>query len=521
VEYAGWAPAGYPLDLESSSESESTDETFGSSWLELQTSSSSSGGAQMVEYAAAATDTGSRRRTTTKIPPAVVNPIHVFEDAAREFKVDIDMMKMKIHMYPPSIQVFDDESFTVPRLVAIGPYHHGRTQLRQAEKAKHVAAYHCVTESGHSVQDLYDAVALAASDARGRGLYDRDALARTSRHDFLAMMFYDACFLVQYFACRTAVDGSAAGAMDMDPSLRSFFDLNRKAIRHDIVLLENQIPWPVVEAVMRFRPVDLDAFVAFWKQYLQDRKVLGDKTKHQPAAHAVDGGGGGFESQFQPPHLLGLLRFHIVGRGNTTRPPTQARSTSNTISFSVGAVELAEIGINLRADMGTTELIHMGVRKRGVFAELSMAPLSLDDERASFLINMAALELCATSNFQEAEPEDSAVCSYLLLLSLLVHREEDVQELRTKHLLQGGAGLINKDALHFFTRLQSLPLRGSSCYVRIMMEIDKYKVKRRMQIKVHAFFYKNKRTIFTIFSVLGVLVSILGTLMSLKKRSML
>jgi hypothetical protein len=162
----------------------------------------------------------------------------------------------------------------------------------------------------------------------------------------------------------------------------------------------------------------------------------------------------------------------------------------------------------------------MGINKRGIFAELSMAPLSLDDERASFLINMAALELCTTSKFLEAEPEDSAVCSYPLLLSLLVHREEDVQELRTKRLLQGGAGLINKDALTSFTRLQSLLLRGSNCYVRIMMEIEKYKVNRRMQIKVHAFFYKNKRTIFAIFSVVGVLVSILGTLISLKKHSM-
>jgi hypothetical protein len=456
----------------------------------------------MVEYAAATDDDSIDKAAQEseahfhnmgmKIP---MNPIQVFEDAAREFKVDIDMMKMKIHMYPPSIQVFDDEWFTVPRLVAIGPYHRGRNQLKQAERAKHVAAYHCIMESGHSVQDMYGAVASAAYHARS--LYDKDVMDQINRDDFLSMMFYDACFLVQYLVWRT--DG---GSGKMDPSLRGFFDFNRKAIRHDIVLLENQIPWCVLEAVMRFRPVDLEAFVAFWKQYLQDRKVLGENTV------VLDDG-------FEPPHLLGLLRFYIVGRGNT-KPPTQFKS--NTISFSVGAIELAEIGINLRAKE-TTELVHMGIDKKGIFAELSIVPLSLDDERASFLINMAALELCTTSNFQEAEPEDSAVCSYLLLLSLLVHREEDVQELRTKHLLQGGAGLINKDALTFFTRLQSLPLRGSKCYVRIMMEIEKYKVKRQVQIKVHAFFFKNKRTIFAIFSVLGVLVSILGTLVSLKKHS--
>jgi hypothetical protein len=322
-------------------------------------------------------------------------------------------------------------------------------------------------------------------------------MAGISEDDFLHMMFYDACFLVQYFACTT--DGCGT----MDTSLRGFFDFNRKAICHDIVLLENQIPWCVVEAVLRFRPVDLKTFVAFWKQYLQDRMVLAEK----PLV---------LDDSLEPPHLLGLLRFYIVGKGNT-KPPTEVKT--NMISFSVSAIELAENGIKLTANKESTELIHMGISKRGIFAELSMAPLSLDDERASFLINMAALELCTTSNFQEAEPEESAVCSYLLLLSLLVHREEDVQELRTKHLLQGGAGLVNKDALTLFTRLQSLPLRGSKCYVCIMMEIETYKVKRRMQIKVHAFFYKNKSSIFAIFSVVGVLVSILGTLNSLKKRS--
>ncbi|KAG0530953.1 hypothetical protein BDA96_05G232200 [Sorghum bicolor] len=479
MEYAGWDP-GYPV------ESEST---------------------EMVEFEyAAATDDDSVDKADQqefephfhnmgmKIP---INPIHVFEDAAREFKVDIDMMKMKIHKYPPSIQVFDNKFFTVPRLVAIGPYHHGQNQLKQAEKAKYVAAYHCIMESGHSVQDMYDAVVTAAYDSRS--LYDKDVMADISEDDFLHMMFYDACFLVQYFALSTN------GSSTMDPSLRGFFDFNRKAIRHDIVLLENQIPWRVVEAVLRFRPVDLKAFVAFWKKYLQDRKVVVEK----PLV---------LDDSFEPPHLLGLLRFYIVGKGNTKTP---IEVKTNTISFSVSAIELAENGIKLKAnEEETTELIHMGVNKRGIFAELFMAPLSLDDERASFLINMAALELCTTSNFQEAEPEESAVCSYLLLLSLLVHREEDVQELRTKHLLQGGAGLVNKDALTFFTRLQSLPLRGSNCYVRIMMEIEKYKVNRQMQIKVHAFFYKNKRTIFAIFSVVGVLVSILGTLMSLKKRSM-
>ncbi|CAO2150188.1 unnamed protein product [Urochloa humidicola] len=470
-----WAPAN-PVECT---------EIFGS-FLQTSIPSSSSGG-QLVEFPVA-----------TQNDLIEKSAAQEFEEAAREFKVDIDLIKMKINRYPPSLRAFD-EWYTVPRMVAMGPYHHVRLQdlPKQVEKVKHVAAHHCIRESGRSIQEVYSVVVSAARNARR--LYDKDVMAQIGDSDFVTMMFYDACFLVQYMLWCTN------GVVDMDASLRSFFNFNRKVLRHDLMLLENQLPWPVVQAVMRFRPVDLAGFISDWRDYLQDRKVLQEKPVM-------------LDDSYEPPHLLGLLRFYMVGRSNNTKLQTQAKLDS--ISVSVSAIDLAEIGITLSAAKDTIELIHMGVNKRGILsAELSLVPLSLDDERASFLFNMAALELCTTSNFLAAEDEDSAVCSYLLL-SMLVHREKDVQELRTKHLLQGGAGLINMDALDFFTSLQSLPLRGS-CYVRVMVEIEKYKVKRRIWIKVHAFLYKNKKTILTIFSIIGVLVSILGTLASLKAHSKL
>jgi hypothetical protein len=129
---------------------------------------------------------------------------------------------------------------------------------------------------------------------------------------------------------------------------------------------------------------------------------------------------------------------------------------------------------------------------------------------------MAALELCTTLNFPGAEDEDSAVCSYLLLFAMFMDREEDVHELRAKHLLQGGGGLTNSEVLNFFTSLQSLRLE--CCYVRIMEEIEDYKAKRQVRIKVHAYVYKNMKTIVAVISAIGALVSIIGTLASLKVK---
>ncbi|KAJ1277044.1 hypothetical protein BS78_05G263900 [Paspalum vaginatum] len=443
---------------------------------------------------------------TKKIPAdrIHVNPIDVFEERASEFKVDISMTTRKMHRYPPGIFLASNVYYTAPTMVSIGPYHHGRDDLTAAEKVKHVAAYQCIVESGgHSVQEMYDAVVAVAGDARR--LYDQDAVAGLADDDFLPMMFYDACFLVQFML-------SYAGRDVMDASLCSFFDANDKDITHDVLLLENQLPWSVVQAVMRFRPVPLENFIDSLKDCLQlqdrVRVTTGDEEEEGNTTTVLD-------DAYEPPHLLGLFRYYLVGASSTeprSLPPTKS------ISFSVSAMELAEMGITLTANKKATELIQMGLKKEGtLFPELSLPPLSLNRSRASWLINMAALELCTTADFYTAEDEDSAVCSYLLLLAMLVDREEDVHELRTKHVLQGGGGLTNKEALDFFTSLQDL--RVGSRYLRSMQEIENYRVTRRVQTRLHAFVYKNMKTIVAVFSAVGALVGIFGTLKGLKDKT--
>lgn len=241
--------------------------------------------------------------------------------------------------------------------------------------------------------------------------------------------------------------------------------------------------------------------IASFKGFLQDRKDPDDK----PLV---------FYSYYEPPHLLALLRFYVVGRSNSEMPTIPK---TKSISFSVSAIELAEIGIRLTPSK-STELINMGMTKKGpLFADLSLVPLTLDSTRTSCLINMAAFEICSVRSFSGAPDEDSAVCSYLLLFSMIVDREEDVHELRTKHLLQGGRGLTNEEALHFFTRLEKL--RIGSIYYRIMKEIENYKVNRPLHTKFNVFVHKNKKAIITVVPIIAALIGILGTLMSLKSRS--
>ncbi|TVU16665.1 hypothetical protein EJB05_40240, partial [Eragrostis curvula] len=437
-----------------------------------------------------------------RVEHAAATEYDVFEEAAQEFqanfefmmmkaaqdvKVNVDNMEVRIHRYPRSIIALGAR-FTSPIVVSIGPHHHWPPP-EPMEKVKHAAACHCIREAGLPAGTMYAAVTSVAYNARS--LYDVEVVEYMARMGgatyLLTTLFFDACFLVQYMRSMTS------SAAEMDPSLLDFFHSKDQDIFHDIMLLDNQIPWRVVRAIMRFVPLKLNEFIDSSRRYLHEHKSLEETT------FVLD-------EDCNPPHLLGLLRDCIVG-GKGINLPTQPK---NGRPFSIS--ELQEIGIALEANK-TNELRDMELKKKWpLSAKLFLAPLSLDEQARNMLVNMAALELCMRPSFHDAPPEASAVCSSLQLLAMLVHRVEDAHELRKKRLLTG-VGYTDTEALQFLVALHGL--RIGSSYVHTLQQIDSYRCKSWMRIKVYAFFYKNGKTIVTVFSIIGAVVGILKALQPL------
>ncbi|CAO2142858.1 unnamed protein product [Urochloa humidicola] len=416
----------------------------------------------------------------------------VVMEVVDDFKDHIDLTKKKMHRYPACLREVG-KSYTVPRIVAIGPYHHGLDHLKPAEKVKHAAACYCVMQSGCLLEDLYGAVAQVADGVRC--LYDKDVMEGIGEDDFRHMMFFDACFLVQDMLMRSDRD-------KVNKSLLGFLRPYRIDIFHDVMLLENQIPWIVVEIVIRFMRMP-------WipKDFVRAKRhcMLPDDQDEPPQPKQFD-----WDKRYKPPHLLGLLRYYIVGRSDIVYPELKPKPKYK--SSSISAIKLAEIGIMLTANK-TTELIDMSLNKN-LFAELSLPPLSLDRDRASYLVNMAAFELCTVKSFSAAKASDSAFCSYILLLAMLVYREEDVHELRVRGLLVGGGGLTNAEALGFFSKCQGLRL--GQHYNYIMDNINSYRATRRTRTKMHAYFYNNWKTITAVIGAVSTVAGIIGTLASIK-----
>jgi hypothetical protein len=187
-------------------------------------------------------------------------------------------------------------------------------------------------------------------------------------------------------------------------------------------------------------------------------------------------------------------------------------STAWTMASS--AIELAEMGIHLIAsdDNRTTCFADMRIKKRLIFGELSLTPLFLDDTTACRLVNMAAFEACTSTRY----PSDGfVISSYLSFLAMLMDKEEDVHQLREKHLLR--SFLSNREMVDFFKGL-ARHMRLGHRYFVLVSKIHDYKCERPVRIALHKFLYNNFRAIVALLSIASVLVGIFKTLLSLKQH---
>ncbi|KAL6659531.1 hypothetical protein ACP70R_003571 [Stipagrostis hirtigluma subsp. patula] len=191
------------------------------------------------------------------LPPpareAWVDMEEMMNNGTERLERQVAMVQRRMHRFPHHLRGIGgaDGRYVVPSMVAIGPYHHGLPHLQAMEEVKHAAAYSLCRDSGRSV---YEKILSVVADARRCYTADDDAslVARLSDAEFAAMMFLDGCFLLQFLA-DTGGPLFAGRILSAGPSFIK-----------DILLLENQIPWVVLEALnygihARGRPL-LDCF---------------------------------------------------------------------------------------------------------------------------------------------------------------------------------------------------------------------------------------------------------------------
>ena len=309
---------------------------------------------------------------------------------------------------PDHLRKLDEQAFT-PLLISIGPIHHSNVKLQTMKKYKVLFCERFMLRANINLQNLEDKIRRREDEIRS--YYTETILSSISSDDFVTMIRVDGMFILEYFL------------RDSDPRLvgndHMIAEWMRPILKFDLVLLENQLPFFVLEMLFNLAtfPDDLEinhlplrylAF-GFFQCYNFQMKQLGY-----------------FNVKIE--HFTDLVRLFYLSEQLLDR-----RSGGAKLSYS--ATQLHEAGIkfkgvefdeNMRRYRGNRRFLDIRFDlKKGV---LEIPCFALNEEKIRLIQNIIALE-------QSIYVEHAYVTDFFVILNFLIKTSKDVDLLCDKGIL--------------------------------------------------------------------------------------
>lgn len=136
----------------------------------------------------------------------------------------------------------ENEECYSPLMVSIGPYHSPghHNNLREEEIPKVSMARQFILDSGKNIELVYREVEKGIPNARE--FYNEIDMKGYDDEQFTRMMFLDGCFILQFIHCVTH-----------NYENLEMTDRQVAGVKRDLLLLENQIPFPVLKSLTSLR----------------------------------------------------------------------------------------------------------------------------------------------------------------------------------------------------------------------------------------------------------------------------
>ncbi|XP_048330868.2 UPF0481 protein At3g47200-like [Ziziphus jujuba] len=318
-----------------------------------------------------------------------------------------------------------------PRVVSIGPYHHGEPQLEEGEKLKtKLARLH--RKSPREVAILYERVKNVASDARE--FYDKEGLKNIDNEAFTKMMFIDGCFILEFIImCLPPIRNQK----EYHPKEMITNDIAN--VKRDLFLLENQLPYIVLKKLMA------GSEEHNWEMRIKNFITI--CRRFNPAVKPEDK---------SPLHLLHMMMARFVIQSATVPGgKSQISETADWRSSSDG-----RFGPNKTASDGyfyhpARVLKSIGIKfrpnKTGSFSDvkfephllvrgmLTLPPIRIDASTRSLLLNLLAFESSCDNNSSD-NMQQGVITSYMCFMDSLIDSAEDVMILRTQKVINNCLG---------------------------------------------------------------------------------
>jgi hypothetical protein len=330
-----------------------------------------------------------------------------------------------------------------PRVVSLGPIHHGNPKYQLAEEYKLGLANKFVKESGKTAGSLY--AKIEERIGKLREYFDGEVTNKYDDECLAWMLFVDGCAVLQfmYYAVQDKFQD-----VKIKNDLAAFG-------QQDLFLLENQLPYQLLEDLME----------------LSDNKViLQDSIDSFIENHANCKAPKKTSSTEKPAHLLDRLRTRLLFLGDEEKKRNNNSSIENTEGdwHSYRNVqELRAAGIQLKPSK-TNSLIDLSFSDQNTFypGYLHLPQIIVDDSTGPMFLNLIAFEGCPDFD------NDFGVTSYICFLDALIDHPEDVKELRKAHILHNLLG-SDKEVSQLFNGIATDLVPNPKTYASVKKQIQK------------------------------------------------
>ncbi|GAB4843380.1 hypothetical protein Ancab_040464 [Ancistrocladus abbreviatus] len=402
------------------------------------------------------------REMSIVIPPRLQEIIYVVEDEQPENIYDRHdreepIGKRKMQKVPEILrEVESSKDCYEPLIISVGPFHHGNYKLEQMEKIKISMMQHFIKGTKkRSPEEVYNNFLKAAKNAKTE-LYGLGPQENWIPDDeFLCILFVDVCFVIQFII-------DAAFDHYNCPTRKMMSDGTADVVFRDLFLLENQLPFRVLGALMMLRFPEEEFFEIIerfieYKFTMRPQRASGHR-KWQKRSNIFETLCAGSEP---PMHLL-----HALWMRFTTDPWERTLvSVPGGIDYSYrSAMELKAAGVYFKSRITRSGCL-TDIRFDSFSGSLSLGPLVIDDLTKAMFLNLCPFEALHIG------PEIREITSYLCVMDSFIQSAEDVKELRSSGVLINRLG-SDQDVVNMFDGITDRLKPTCGAHVRVLWAIE-------------------------------------------------